>query len=108
LHSADENRVSTNYQDVLAADVDSAGHDVAAKKSEEDEDVETGGSSTYFDLPRFRFSTSSIDFAAGRYASKAMVAFLWASLVMFVFAELVIGGDLSAYTITYLLFIQNN
>ena len=111
LHSADENRVSTNYQDVLAAAVDSAGHDAAVKKSEEheeDEDVETGSSSTYFDLPRFRFSTSSIDFAAGRYASKAMAAFLWASFVMFVFAELVIGGDLSAYTVTYILFIQNS
>ena len=114
LRSVDHNRISTNYQDVLdtaiAGGEDDDGVAVATKG---EEDVEAGSSSSsagpsYFDLHRFRFATSSIDFAGGRYASKAMVALLWASFIMFVFAELVVGGDLSSQVVTYILFIENN
>ena len=114
LRSADQNRISTNYQDVLDAAVEGGEDDGGvAVMTKGEEDVEAGSNSSsaepsYFDLNRFRFTTSSIDFAGGRYASKAMVALLWASFIMFVFAELVVGGDLSSEVVTYILFIENN
>ena len=109
LCSSDETRVSTNYQDAIAATIDD--QKIVEKKGE---DVESGTdgatftTSTAHDLKRFRFNTSSIDFTGGRYASKAMVALLWASFIMFVFAELIIGGDLSAYVVSYYMFVKNN
>jgi len=61
-----------------------------------------------FELKRFRFPTGHIDFAGGRYASKALASLLWASFTMFVFSELVLSGTLSGGYVMYTLFIQND
>ena len=109
LRSSDETRISTNYQDVLDAAVPNDEHEIAKKKKEDVESGSVGTTTTStFDLKRFRFNTSHIDFTGGRYASKAMVALLWASFIMFVFAELIVGGDLSAYVVSYYMFVKDN